>query len=197
MRLTKHINEAMEPLTPDIINNLMRVNMDYLKDIKHLVSERRHYLQRGTKDNMEYAVKHVRQDRMPTDSNRDWHDALNAEFQKRFHVNARSQALFCSRVAGGYAGNTGSTYIIFPIGDFYMLYSSQYPDLYLEQPDYLDMMQPKAEAVVKTIKKSNDWREVYHDARLVSEIMLICNSYFMIKEKYTAALDEWIKNEVE
>jgi hypothetical protein len=196
MRLSKHINEATEPLPINIINELMKVNTDYLKDVKGLLEQRHHYLQRGTKDSVEYAVKNVRQDRKPTDSNQDWHDTLNAEFQKKFHVNARSQALFCSRIAGGYAGNDGSTYIIFPIGDYYMLYSPTYPDLFLEQPDKEDMPL-KAERVVRTIKKSSDWNSVYNGAKPINEVMVICKSYLMIKVKYTAAVDEWIKNEVD
>jgi len=192
MRLSKHINEAADTLTIDIIDNLMKVNLDYLRDIKHLLDQRRHYLQRGTNDNIEYTIKQVRQDRRPTDSNQDWHDTLDAEFQKKFHVNARSQALFCSRLAGGYGDNT---YLIFPINDFYMLYSPEYPDLFLEQPKKEDMPQ-KAEKILRTVKKSNDWREVFGDTRPINEIMVICKSYFMIKMKYTAALDAWIKNEV-
>jgi len=194
MRLQQHINESGDPLNINIIDNLMKVNIDYLKDVKKLLGQRRHYLTRGVHGLSDYIVKQTRQDRKPTDSNLIWHNALNAAFKKKFGIEARSKSVFCAKLSSGYGSHN---YMVLPIGDFYMLYSPVYPDLFLEQPTDVYQMETKADQVLKTIVKSTDWVSVYNNTQPITEIMVVCQSYLMVKENYTASLDTWIRNEVE
>jgi hypothetical protein len=191
MRLQQHINEEFI-LTQDVIDILMKTNIKYLKDVRKLISMPRHYLQRGMDTVGEHFIKQVRQDRWPVDSKQGWHDALNAEFQDKFHINARSQSVFCSRLAEGY----GKGYLIFPIGDFYMLYSRSIPDLFFEQPNDSEDYEYVAKERVRTYKKSDSWKDVCPDINVTTEVMLVCKSYFALSITHTNTLDTWIYHEV-
>ena len=150
MRLTNSLQEAfVNTLTPDIIKQLQQTNQKYLSDVKHILDYQLHYLTRGISgSHPDCFKKDVRSDRRPTDSNKEWHDALNMEFLEKFNIKARSESLFCSKLSAGY-GDT--LYIIFPIGNFYMLYSRAYPDLFLEEPKKVEDMPKKAQEILRTV----------------------------------------------
>jgi hypothetical protein len=193
------MNENIEELDPVIVKNLKKVNQDYLKSVKSLLDHRLHYITRGMSTNQDYMTKDVRQDRRPTDSSIAWHNALDDELFKKFGVKARSKSAFCSRLSAGY----GTMYTVFPIGGFFMIYSPIYEDLYLQEPrehlDSPDIIAERAKEVVSTVKKSNNWVDVFNNTRPITEIMLVCKSYFAIRvsfQKQTIPIDMWIRDNI-
>jgi hypothetical protein len=205
MRLNNQINEEIEEIDPVIVKNLQKVNQDYLKDVKSLLSHRLHYITRGMSVSQKYMTKNVRQDRIPTDSSIEWHNALDDELFEKFGVKARSKSAFCSRLSAGY----GTMYAVFPIGGFFMLYSPVYPDLYLEEPKHLnkslvysenpDIIKERAKEVISTVKKSNSWAGMFNNIGPTTEIMLVCKSYFAVRvvtKKEIDPLDNWIRDNI-
>ena len=73
-------------------------------------------------------------ERQPRDSSSLLHNVTGAWFQRKFGLNYRTLALFCTGkldVARGYAAQPGVSVIqIFPVGDFSICFSEKCMDLY-------------------------------------------------------------------
>lgn len=196
MELDKYLINYEDPLDDNIIKLLKKTNIGYLKDLKSLFPMKFSYITRGIKSGKgDYFIGQVRQDRRPTDSKIGWHDALNAEFVKKYGIEARSKSLFCARMSRGYGG-VDSNYMVFPIGNFYILYSNEYSDLFFEMPKDPDDYEAKAKLVVSTIKKSSDWSRIAKEVEPITELMVVCKSYLMVNRKFTNAVTEWIQAEI-
>jgi hypothetical protein len=198
MRLNKHINEALgDSLTPETFSALKKVNKNFLKETKRILKIDNHYLIRGMRTlSQDVTIKKVRTDRMPTDSLIGWHDAMNDIFQSKFGIRARSEAVFCAFRYVGY----GNKYIIFPIGDYYFIYSRSITDLYNHEPSSPELYQRTAEDLITSYEKTNSLVSLQPSITLKTEIMMICREYVAVKiqenkSTYTL-LDMWIEDNI-
>ena len=121
MRLKKHINEDI--LTDDMSIRLKKDCKPFLKDVKKIHKFHWHFLNRGVKkDGGEFVKKSPRNDRRPGDSPVEWHNALDKASQSTFGVKYRSAGTFCKLTIPTSYGSVDK--MIFPIGDYYCLWSN-------------------------------------------------------------------------
>lgn len=74
-------------------------------------------------------IMQVRKDRKPRDSNEWLHASLDKFFENTFNVKARSAGVFASTdldMVKGYGG----TYVIYPVGEYFIIYSKDISDAY-------------------------------------------------------------------
>jgi len=142
------------------INDLVKGGYSYLKKADDLMYS-------GRDSGQSILSKKVRTDRKPTDMEMDRHNILNDLFYKKFKTYARSNSIFCSgnlMTAGAYGSNV---FIIFPAGQYQLLWSDKIKDLYngalsdnlfdKYQKDYLKyrediLMKTKSEDLDKVLK---------------------------------------------
>ena len=74
-----------------------------------------------------FLIGAVRNDRMPKDSPKWLHDALNQYFIKKTGIPVRSTSLFVS-ADRGIVEHYGTVYIVFPIGEFHYAWSKHFVD---------------------------------------------------------------------
>ena len=128
-RLTDHLeNDSGKKMFQLQIRDVVKDCQPFLKDIlkpKHWM-----FMYSGRQMGRDMVERPVRKDRKPTDTNRQIHDDLDAEFTKQFGYPARSNSIFCTGDEGD-AGEYGTKYMIFPQGNYKTLYSEDIGDLYV------------------------------------------------------------------
>jgi len=131
MRLTTFINESSDYDHAEIIDALLRTCMPYLKDRKFDQHYPEHQLYSGRNRGDEvFFVDTIRSNREPKDTPQWMHRDLDNRFFQKFGVRARSNALFTT---GSYsqASSYGDIYIIFPKGQYTVIWSDDIQDLYI------------------------------------------------------------------
>ncbi len=206
MRFYNYLNE--KDLDLKYIAQLLYKNcMPYLKDINF--SKNFPFLYSGRKKSKIWFKGRVRKDRKPKDTPKEIHNMLDNAFQKKFGIKARSQSLFTSF----YINQTtpyGNSYIIFPIGNYEILWNPKIIDLTDKLGNYsykkfkkgliqayyeIEDEKEKAEwfsyikeiiekEIVPEYKKGN----LKQASKYKSEIMLICNEYYAIYSVLEAEL---------
>lgn len=196
MKLLKFLNEGGIGKDPKWFVNTKQLDMikkdckpflDDLRFVPHNIKDR--HLYRGTGSVSPFLDKNVRQDRKPLDSSVWWQKALNAEFQKKFKVRARSAGVFCKSITpSGY----GIDYMLFPKGKYFLLWSSKVHDAYFNQPSDEDYASEQAEAVVDTFSKGNIL-DLKRDKKMKNqEVILICDSWYGIHADLEEDFERWM-----
>lgn len=142
-------------------------------------------LLRGLTGGDEFLKKQVRlTDRTPLDNPTDVHNELNKFFTRKYGAPFRN-AMFCT----GSRRDTrryGKTYLVFPIGEFKFLWSSDVKDLYLAWDNFNhrnSRSRTKVQDFVKGLEDAN-----YSTTNLKgaissgAEIMIICESYYALSD---------------
>ena len=111
---------------------------DFLKEINFNISHNENYarisspmLYRGMGNfalNKGYVLSGARP-RTPIDSSKDLTETLDEYFKKRFGYEYRKKGVFCSG-SGGFAGNYGNVFLIFPTDGFDAIWSEEIEDAY-------------------------------------------------------------------
>lgn len=136
MKFYKYLNEELNTDTElyDFLTTLKKECGTYLKNFKGDYSDT--FLMSGRPDNNPFIKKKIRKDRMPLDTPRELHDLMDSVFKEEFGFKARSESMFCwsSRVDETTPSyNTyGDLYLIFPVGDYDLLYGEKVTDLFNE-----------------------------------------------------------------
>ncbi len=167
MRLTQHLNEALNTSLEEILQVLWDNSMPFIKDQitsgamdkGMMLYSGRSFVQKG---NSNYFIKPVRKDRAPLDMSRYHHNALDDLFNKKYGWKARSNSIFVTGRAA-FAAGYGAVYMIFPIDRYKTIYNPNIKDLLLTVEDadnsyttyFVDwMIKNKFEEVVAHGKKS-------------------------------------------
>ena len=163
------LDKIFEECEPYI--NMLR---NYVDVDKLLIRSTRDYIQDVEKFNF-------RENRKPVDMPPHVHDMLNDMFVERFGWKVRN-GVFCYLVDVSKdklsSTHYGTEYLMFPIGDFKYVFSTEFSDLfYYIKPHIGDLI---------TI---NDMLDTYIDNNINmvdndDEISVKCNSYYLINQKY-------------
>lgn len=176
--------------------------LPYLTENRDAIN--RHPLYRGVKPPGGHSVtgagdanvirKEVRlTDRKPTDMPYDLHQFINGYFKQQYGSSFRS-AMFVSG-SSGMASDYGTTYIIFPAGEFQYLWSEDYEDLYSITAEYgFDQISPSSMSPEEAVEWKENAKESLEDEVLSTyqtddlesaidsahEIMIRCSHYYGI-----------------
>lgn len=126
-----------------------------------------------------FVKKKVRKDRKPRDTPEDIHEWADNWFYENFGIRARSNTMFCTSEASK-TKQYGELYIVFPIGNFEIIWSHRLKDLYTEW------------MVTKGLEFWKDYfltsfAKTYHKGNLQkaiksgNEIMLHCDEYYILR----------------
>ncbi len=189
MRLTKFINNEASGFTPwpdgDELRELLHSNCSkWIKESKGIPAYR------GMINKGQWGKFKVRQDRKPKDTPKRHHDMIDADFKKKFKWEPRKQGLF---VTGNddTADVYGYLYLIWPIGNFKILWSPEVQDLFtltsaapghdedkfvhLEWPEYFKSY------------RNNNLAAALNSG---NEIMVKCKSYYALQQTVWKYFDD-------
>jgi len=139
MRLKRHINEqepwdglskreSLEQTTLTLfMTNILRDCQPFLRDLD---LHNPKFLYSGRKRDTDWFEQSVRSDRKPKDLSPDIHTDFDNEFNKQFGWRPRSNGLFCTGDESS-AYEYGNTFMIFPKGQYKILWSQEVSDLYI------------------------------------------------------------------
>lgn len=142
---------------------------------------------------MEYGIKTVRSDRQPLDTTRERHDIIDAWFNDKFGIRARSECVF----AGGEAMETsdlkiyGTPCIIFPIGPIEYVWSHYVEDLMVNmRVSSGDKEIDEFKAAVRKWLDEHNYQTTGLDDAVEgrNEIMVKCGSYYAFPVEYSYQL---------
>lgn len=191
----------------------------YLKEINYALSD--HMLYRGVVDTTrKYIAKTVRlEDRKPKDIELELHNRINEYFNEKFGAPFRNSIHVTSHEPQAYeyasgGDESGSVYIIFPVGNFDFLWSPKISDM-LDAAMGHDLQRygnyGNTERDVTKLKKywerfKNEALATYQTTDLIAainsehEVMIRCKEYYGIKEstaitdKHWAAYEEIVRS---
>jgi len=136
-----------------------------------------------------FGEKTIRKDRTPRDMPVNLHKWVDEWFHTKFGIKARSETIFC--VSDGVsASNYGEPYLIFPIGEFDIIWSDKVVDLYnraeVKHWDYDTYINNFLEFKASTYKKGH----LLDALKTSNEIMLHCEKYYVLQKSNTYVLSE-------
>lgn len=152
MKYVNIINESSDP--QKIANTLKTECSQWISEYKHLAIYRGFSsIPRGEKEYRNFFKKEVRKDRTPKDISKRSSKYVNKYLKERFGF-SRQDSVFASK-SPGVAEKYGSTYRIYPIGEFDAIYNTKIKDLYTDIFSYSStkgLMYFSREAAEKTLK---------------------------------------------
>src|SRR6056297_324818 len=127
---------------------------------------------------LDFDKKKVRQNRKPKDTPEEINQWVDKWFYKKFGIKARSQTLFCTSDKSS-ARNYGKIYYIFPIGNFEVIWSKKYTDLYNRA--HMDTgLDRYKEFFLDYIADTYIKGKSIDALKSGNEIMLYCKEYYML-----------------
>ena len=175
-------NEDIDSIISKIKNNCQPFLKDWLPINKKIIGQEAALYsgRRGENTKIVFRKLNVRKNRKPSMTNGITHKYLDEIFDELFKIKARSQCLFAT---SSYQQSTmyGYPYIVFPIGRYEVIWSSNVPDLYtslvdaaLQFGDYDELYDFINNA---DYKKGNLKNAIYSRC----EIMVYCNKVYLLK----------------
>lgn len=197
MRFKEYLNEQNDGNIKEILEKIKKDCQPFLKDLKK-ASPLDDLLYSGRKKSESAFKGTVRKNRNPKDTPLDVHNWLDNWFEENFGIKARSNSIITtgdSDVAKGY----GNLYVIFPIGNYEIIWSPRINDLYTKlyyESDIawgiittdVDESAPYMESFFKDIK--SDWVEKYGEYS--GNGKWVYNN----GEKRVTYSGEWLKHEI-
>jgi len=169
----QYVEEAVSLLTEHCMTAVREV---------HSVSEDgTEALYRGFKNSDPVAVKRVRKERQPTDTDFDTHMFIDEWFNTKFGHRFRSNAMFATADVS-IAAEYGHAYAVFPSNKYTLIFSSTYDDLF----SVIDNMSTKKRSPdeLKEILEKGQYAmadlDEYLDSGLEAEVMIACDHYVAI-----------------
>lgn len=185
-KLSYNIDEIVEAIKNDC--------KPYLKDLGGLY--KKHPFLSGRNNNpYDFSRGTVRKDRMPKDTPVELHDIIDNWFYKRFGIKARSNSIFCGLSLGGLS-QYGLVKMIFPIGKYTAISSSNIIDLFSEiedaftnlgiragsglKDDWHDLLDEDKQTIINSvihILENGDYKT--NGYKTTVEYMVNCKDYYM------------------
>jgi len=182
MRLISYLNE--EETTESIIQTIRKDCKPYLNAIKSCDGLLyRGYGSASGDDSKLHKIKREK-NRKPKDMYPSAHKRLDKLFREKFGWGVRSEAVFATSNYNT-AFQYGAVYVIFPIGKFRYVWSTQFGDLFLHVRRHL--------SAVKWNNSVPDWQAIvdtYIDKYLCQairsqhEICIDCDYYYLVKHNH-------------
>ncbi len=133
MRFQQYLTEGNLPGYIDTLQMVYDNCMPFIKDLVKggfsYYNSNDNLLMSGRNQKTPQISKSVRQNRRPRDTDPKVHKILDDAFNKEFKIKARSSTIFCSGDKSA-ASSYGVIYLIFPIGKYEIIWSSEFRDLY-------------------------------------------------------------------
>jgi len=176
----------MEKLN-DIINKSTVIKDQYGVDQFYDAVNNKHLVPfRGYNSKEHVIKKHVRENRVPRDSNIQFHQTMGDAFEQTFGYNYRSSVFASSTLAEAlrYSGISGSVYVVVPIGQVTVCYSTLVTDLAEVQEQFL-------REVIEILKKDKSLKQSFinymrNSSHLTRKDVLRLTSRLRGKEKQKA-----------
>jgi hypothetical protein len=178
MKFKQYLNESVS--VDQAIDMIKKKCAPFYKDFTRFPFEG--FLYSGRRSNSSDIIeKPIRTDRRPMDTKIDISAELDDMFYKKFKVKPRSSSLFCiadERDAATY----GTPYVIFPVGQYKLIYSDRVGDLYTETQKR-DIKYLWHKDYPKAIKEMQKMVNTYKDGNIKgaikseNEVMLLAKSY--------------------
>lgn len=140
------------------------------------------FLYRGMKVGPDISVNKARKDRQPLSTEPDMHKFIDDYLYEKYGIRGRSGAIFCT----GYVKNAsvyGTPRIIFPIGEYKILWSPKIYDLFLSGISFLSKDDIK-EKLLDSYRTDGLGQAI----RSKKEVMVDCDMYVAFHYKYTKRL---------
>lgn len=192
MKFYSWLNE--ENNMEEVFDKISKNCKPFLKNLTSNTVQR--FLVSGRRKSDEYFKGTIRKDRQPTDTPEEIHDYVDNLFDEKFGIKARSSTLFCMAnptISKGY----GTPYLIFPIGKYKLIWSSDIEDFFGDVVE--DMMMEdmydndKIEDAIKTYEMTE---KIPVDVSANTEIMLYCKEYYALKvSTYLPKVVDWLERE--
>lgn len=180
----KSFQELIEKNCADFLSKSAKQGFLY-RGIKGLASAEAHEV-----EGIEYAIKAVRKDRKPLDTNKHLHTSIGEWFKTEFGWNPRSEGVFAFGEGADLSDIRayGEPCIIFPIGEIHYVWSKTVEDLFSdisiefinsdeELERWLDDANYEGEELAEAVQRGN-------------EIMVKCDKYYAFPIAYKAHLKE-------
>lgn len=158
-----------------------------LRGIKRLSEVEAHSVLDAEGEEMEYAVKTVRQDRRPLDITGFRSRVIDGWFDEKFGIKARSQCVF----AGGNKMEVkdlkhyGTPCAIFPIGEFKYVWSQEVEDVFGDMNVFANTEDELEEKIRDWFDRRNYQTDGLDLAvQLSKEIMIKCDRYYAFPLEY-------------
>ena len=167
-------------------------------------------------------IKNARKNRQPMSTPIWAHEVIDNFFKKKFNIAARSAALFCTTNTSQASLYGDEVFMIFPIGNYKIIWSPTVKDLTLQIfPDLGDYapgdllaggkefwFQQRGISSVKNVNGSMQLDKIESDLQSFkyrddddvgalqskSELMVICDSYLMIPMSARTDIKEWLND---
>lgn len=141
--------------------------------------------------NFEVYKRKVRKDRKPLSTSDKRHVEANKWFEDNFGVKARSEGLFCyPKGLWQNASEYGKMYLIFPIGEFKIIWSPEVKDLFMQIDFGKEIRRKNIDELLGSLEfQDNDVKAALKSS---SELMVICDEYYVVE----ANAYEQIKNDL-
>lgn len=181
MKFYNYINES---------DDIEKIKKTLEKDCNHYLNQltsknflKKDLLVSGRKKNVDFGIGDIRKKRNPRNTENEFHEWIDGQFNKTFGIKARSQTLFCFDNVSS-ATNYGAPHYIFPIGRFEVIWSKEFRDLYSTRP-YMDAygLEGYKEFFLENILPTYIKGNLKDALKSGNEIMLYCESfqYYMMK----------------
>ena len=189
MRFEKFIKKYS--LDKNIIKILEENCRIYLNDLKKQNNKNPVLLYSGRKSSDKFINKKIRKGRSPKDTPKEVHKMIDNEFEKQFGLKPRSNSLFCYPDFNEIVWSYGTPFVIFPKGQYKLLWSPNVTDLLVKIRNYFGIhevdkinnqdLQKYLQKLIETYKISDASAIPYIPED--NEIMLISQSYYGISYK--------------
>jgi len=168
------------------VDDLLSVWPDVERQCKQFIKELRkgkytNLLYRGSNRSTHIGTKSVRQDRVPKDMPEDSHEAFDEAFDEVYGWKARSTGLFCTGNSNN-AGSYGTVQIIFPIGKYEYLWSSNITDLYSDSGDGKDISETEPDSSLLR-EWEIEWDDQYGEGQDGEYLYQVSSGYYGREEE--------------
>lgn len=192
MRFQRLLNEMAVELS---VQEALQFAVDNCKPFLHQIVKKggtvQHFMFSGRTHNAKTFTRAVQKERHPMDTPPTVHKMLDAKFQRKWGVKARSQSIFCTG-SPTHAEMYGHPFMIFPMGRFTYLYHPKVKDLFnhIRFNVMFDLDMSSIEDLDKFDERMISFIAEYKNRDLVAgiksgnEIMVQCKEYFAVSHTY-------------
>lgn len=203
MKLREYLIEDTNKVDISMIKRDCKKWLDFSKGL---------FVYRGIKIHDKIVRIDTNKNRKPKDTPLNLHKKIDEIFYKKFGWKPRSEGVFCTGNIST-ANLYGEIYVIFPIGDFEILWSEEVEDLYIKSGTfsmYASMLDQLISAFMlkdsshysdeKGMKRLVDTyknKDLYGAIKSENEIMIKCDQYYAISVSYIEKIYKTPKNFVD
>ena len=189
MRLYNYLTEQ-ELSSSNYLQIIEEKCKPFLSDVK----KAKRFLLSGKRSSKVVFQREVRKNRKPKDTSKTIHDLANVYFKDKFGVEARNKSIFCTGDLSE-TGRYGDTYLIFPVGEYEIIWSPKVKDFTVHVTDKKNFKkyskayhkigteeerEKQLNQFIKDIVDTYKTGDLKKAIKSKNEIMLICEEYIAV-----------------